>query len=446
MCTTHSRRNDALAARPNIDRTQALELAARIGEEIIRDAIWDDGQCNWMGYEPLANVTEPRQVYSALGADLYGGTSGIALFLSELSALTGDRRAKSTAIGALGHAVECASRLSDEERKGLFSGWVGIALAGARSAVVLDESSLLTRGLDLTRTLTVGPVSDYLDTDLIGGYAGSILGLLAFSQMADDEPSSLSLAKQCGDVLADYFARTGVLLPSRTPRAVKSPYLTGLAHGAAGVGSAMSQLQQAVGDPRYGEVARLAFDYENCYFDARVGNWTDLRQAQVEQGSDHSTSGLASFTNAWCYGAAGIALSRMRASKLNEAEALSFHVRAGLETSAAGLRLMVEEPVRDFSLCHGVAGVADVVHEGLWATGRNLGGGEECLNDVVAQAFRKYLTVDGGLPCGTRSGSTPSLMLGMAGIGHFFLRLGAVGVPSILLPDRTGWLAIPRAA
>jgi lantibiotic modifying enzyme len=208
----------------------------------------------------------------------------------------------------------------------------------------------------------------------------------------------------------------------------------------------MSQLYHAIRDPRYGRLARSAFEYENCYFDAKRGNWIDLRQALTEQDRAHGATVLASFSNTWCYGAPGIALSRLRASEGAEEDPLHAELLVALGTSAASLRQMIGEPVQDFSLCHGAAGIAEVVHEGVCATGRSLGGEWEILNDVVSQGFTRYVSLQRDFPCGTRSGATPSLMLGTAGIGHFYLRVGAIGVPSVLLPDRTEWLATPRVA
>ena len=61
-----------------------LETAWKIGSDLIKHAVWDGDRCNWMG-----NTVEPvegefRVVFRSLGPEIYGGTSGIALFLSQL--------------------------------------------------------------------------------------------------------------------------------------------------------------------------------------------------------------------------------------------------------------------------------------------------------------------------------------------------------------------------
>jgi lantibiotic modifying enzyme len=48
----------------------------------------------------------------------------------------------------------------------------------------------------------------------------------------------------------------------------------------------------------------------------------------------------------------------------------------------------------------------------------------------------RYARTRAAWPCGTHTGETPNLMLGLAGIGYFYLRLAQPQVPSVLLPVR----------
>jgi lantibiotic modifying enzyme len=50
--------------------------------------------------------------------------------------------------------------------------------------------------------------------------------------------------------------------------------------------------------------------------------------------------------------------------------------------------------------------------------------------------MERYARTGVSWPCGTHSGETPNLMLGLAGIGYFYLRLAVPQVPSVLLPVR----------
>jgi hypothetical protein len=51
---------------------------------------------------------------------------------------------------------------------------------------------------------------------------------------------------------------------------------------------------------------------------------------------------------------------------------------------------------------------------------------------VAAAGIHRYGTEERPWPCGVGEGETPGLMVGLAGIGHFYLRMYASGVPSLL--------------
>jgi lantibiotic modifying enzyme len=96
--------------RPEAQSACFVDQARRIGEDICRDAIWHEDRCNWVGaVREEAAPGQPAIAYAALGPDLYGGTSGVALFLAHLHAATGDEAARRSALGAIRqalHAVE----------------------------------------------------------------------------------------------------------------------------------------------------------------------------------------------------------------------------------------------------------------------------------------------------------------------------------------------------
>ena len=87
----------------------------------------------------------------------------------------------------------------------------------------------------------------------------------------------------------------------------------------------------------------------------------------------------------------------------------------------------------NFSLCHGDAGNAELLIQAAQILGRS---SAMAVAEQVAQNGIQHLLQQGKpWPCGNSGvGETPSLMLGTAGIGHFYLRLFAPQrVPSILL-------------
>src|SRR5262249_12838903 len=101
-----------------------LETSARIGRRIVDEAILHDGCFNWVGAQPIERQGTEHQApltYKALGPELYSGTSGIALFLAELFAITNDASTRSTALGAARQAFSRLDSTPPSSRPGLFN-------------------------------------------------------------------------------------------------------------------------------------------------------------------------------------------------------------------------------------------------------------------------------------------------------------------------------------
>ena len=104
--------------------------------------MWHGKWCNWLGAEPVEQSRTsglPTMTYSALGPELYSGTSGLALFRAELHAAPGDAAARRTALGAIRQALGRLDSVPPVSRLGLYTRWVGIALAAARVGSVLGD-------------------------------------------------------------------------------------------------------------------------------------------------------------------------------------------------------------------------------------------------------------------------------------------------------------------
>ena len=141
---------------------------------------------------------------------------------------------------------------------------------------------------------------------------------------------------------------------------VSSTLLTGLSHGAAGIGLALFELHAATGRPEFLETARGAFAYEDTFFDPRENNWRNLR----------SSPRLLPFARAWCHGAPGIALARMRAATLDP-ECGEHHLamaRGGIATTIDAIGQFLATPRYDATPCHGLTGLIEIV----WIAGRML--------------------------------------------------------------------------
>jgi len=396
-----------------------LATAASVGARIMDDAVWHGGRCSWMG--AAADTKEPWRVeYRALGPSVHGGTAGVGLFLAQLAAVTGEPRARRTAVGALRHAVERAPNLPPADRDGLHAGAVGVALAAARAAALLDESELHARARSLLDEVRL-PSGPERCPDVVMGSAGAIIGLLALAD-AHDDPRLMMRAAETGEELLGRATVTRHGWSWATPGRRHPHHLCGLSHGAGGIGWALSELFAATGDARFAEAARGAFAYERSWLDAGSGTWPDLRVSGQRRGRPRPPGAAA--TGTWCHGEAGIALTRLRTFPLLRSGAVRDDAEIALETTRRHVAGLLPYEIEDLSLCHGAAGSADVlVSSGArWDEAAELG-----------HAVLERHGADGDRwPCGTPHATTPGLFLGLSGIAWWFLRLYDRRVPSPL--------------
>jgi hypothetical protein len=418
---------------------ELIEVAARIGRRIVDRARWDGDACTWE-VERFDYTLGSARPQIADGA-LYQGTAGIALFLGELARVAGDDAAARTAAAAIRHALAAAAELPPAGF-GFHNGRVGIAWAAARLAAVLDRPELRAEAAAGLASLAGREREDHV-LDVVGGAAGAIPALLAlYRDLGRDEP--LEVACRLGDRLIETARREpgGWSWGSAGAAIVRN--LTGVAHGASGIAVALLELARASGRGRYRFAAEMALLYERRLFDAEHSNWPDLRHKEL---NDLAHSGdpdavrraaLAGavppyrpvFMTAWCHGAPGIGLARLRALALTGDEVHRREAEAALEATLPGLRPPTAE---NYSLCHGVGGNCELPLEASAAFG-NAALRAVC-DDCADYGWETYERAGRPWPCGTENQvSDPSLMLGEAGIGHFYLRLADPATPPVLMP------------
>jgi lantibiotic biosynthesis protein len=401
-----------------------LEAALRLGRDIAAAAIWSDGRCTWVGAMPEEGPEESvRLAYVSFGPDLYAGTAGVGLVLAELFDAGGgtEPELRRVALGALGHALSRAKEISGPGRLGAYAGQLGIALAAARAGRVLDEPELAARAAGLVVGLDYA--TEPLQHDLLGGRAGGILALLALHELAV-EGATPERAVPLGDELiaAAERDRTGWSWPSLAAPGDRN--LTGLSHGAAGIGLALLELERAGGGARFGSAAEGAFAYERSLYDPRARNWPDLRELARDGRPADAAPPCATL---WCHGAPGIALSRLRACELGDSDGCEDEARRALATTAESLHH--QQGAGNYSLCHGLAGNAEVLAEGAGL----LGGDAAIVREVADAGIEHHLEAGTRWPLGVHDGHSDCLMLGRAGTAYWYLRLHDPRRPSLLL-------------
>lgn len=410
-----SRRTDPGAG---FTRPERIAAVAAVARQLCAEAIWSDDRCNWVGpaLEHDGGGSSEGSRWTALGPDLYGGTSGIALFLAESYAHTQDRRARDVALGAARHAAWRAETLSPRT-PGFYTGWSGVALSVARVGLMLGEESLVEGSKRILNRFRMRPIRGAA-FDLMSGLAGAIPPILTLSDLVGDEPAR-RLALRMGDRLV------GDSVPSGRGRFWRSPVgerrgRIGLSHGASGAAFSLLELYEATGDARYRETAIAAFRFERRWFDREHLDWRDTRQTRGTRSGTEPT-----FASTWCHGAPGIALSRIRAAEITGDALVREEGHAALEATRRAVEADLEQAASSSSLCHGLAGNADVL----------LSGAAGYRNIAVRGADRVLRALTDPSPGWSGTGPKPQgLMLGMAGAGYLGLRVIRPETPTLLLP------------
>jgi type 2 lantibiotic biosynthesis protein LanM len=406
---------------------ELLNVAQKLARDLIDSSVRNgSGDMTWISFH-YDQAIEGYQLLP-LGFDLYGGTSGIALFLAALAWLTGETTYRDGALAAvkpLAEYVRQSASFPVEERfdKMGIGGTVGLGsclYALTHLGQWLDRPDLLQMATQLALLITPERVQADRSLDVMGGAAGTLLSLLALYQVTANE-ELLQRAILCGRHLLEQRVETKV-----GPRAwfgSDGIALTGFSHGAAGVAYALLQLFAVTQQEEFLDAACEGIDYERSVFVPKVGNWPDLRelpQAQEEI--------PISYVSGWCHGATGIGLARLGGLNVLDTPEVRQEIEVALErTLACGL------PSVD-NLCCGNVGRMEF----LLATAQRLGRpdllerAQKHASIIVHRASQLgnfHLVTN--LP---RQVNNPGLYQGRAGIGYELLRLAfPKRLPCILL-------------
>jgi lantibiotic modifying enzyme len=428
-------------------RQACIETAFQIGARLARDAVWDGNRCNWFAPVFESFTGSQQLACGTLAATLYDGTAGIGLFLAELYRATGDPLAARTAAGAIEHALDRAADVPEALHRGFYTGFLGIGFAAIRSGAALGDEELAARGSAMVRRAIALPPEGKLAIDVMSGNAGAIPVLLDIAAQSGDgglrdaavaageqllasaERSERGLSWNAMGEMAELVDLSSLSDELVTEfREKKRPNLTGLSHGAGGVGWALLELGAATGDARFTTAGRDAFAYEDSWFDTAADCWPDLRNP------DHANSN-GTAPAAWCHGAVGIGLARIRALRLTGDRALLPGIEAALRISARSIVGQLARRNANYSLCHGVAGDAELFF--AWVRASGDAEAWALVEEIARKGMAEYGDTGRPWPSGTPgTGESPSLMLGLAGTGYFYLRaFDPERFPSILLVE-----------
>ena len=269
--------------------------------------------------------------------------------------------------------------------------------------------------------------------DIISGNASAIPFLLNLYRNTLDE-NILKFAISLGDELIDLANkdRGGLSWNSNILEIKYGRNLTGFAHGAAGIGYSLLCLYKKTDNKKYLNIANQAFYYENSWFNKDFNNWPDFRNPQNDDFTEKQEK--FKYHMAWCHGAPGIGLSRLYRHKIQKDDVYANDCVAAINTVKKTIENdLKKENIRDFCLCHGLFGLADIL---IYANNILY---DEYSENLIAKVANYGMVnyPSGEWPCGvSTSKDDPGLLIGLSGIGLFYLRVyDSLKVPSVLIID-----------
>jgi lantibiotic modifying enzyme len=400
---------------------QGIEALARAGADSVYGYVARTAEA---GPDGVRWRTLSFQNVPHYGTNLYNGVAGVALFLSDYARLQNVPAAGALARRALdwcavpGRALRHPDDHPGAGDASLAFGHTGIGLAWLRLALATEDPALLAPAAAVAAgVLAAAPGPQ---TSLLFGAAGAGWFLLRLWAAAGDD-RYLAGAVASGEWLARVAVRDRA--GCRWPGTVGGPRPPGLGFGigTAGTGSFLLELFRATGAARW---AALAREVAAALTGQAQRDGAGLSWPAVFGGGRHEPpEAPAARRWQWCTGAPGIGLFYARAAEVLGAGALSETAEAaGESTWARG------DVWRDPSQCHGLAGTAELFLELHRLTGKPVW--RERAGAFARRALASRTTTAEGdvWPADAPGLSSPDLMCGAAGVGHFFLR--------VLAPER----------
>ncbi|AQP98198.1 hypothetical protein AN475_06810 [Bacillus amyloliquefaciens] len=395
------------------DKKDFLVHAMDIGDYLLKTKIEGingiEKDITWVS-TVLEGSREVAWNISPVGLDFYNGNSGIALFLAYLAHFTGETRFKEAAAQALVPIVNDMKQYGQNPSwsLGAYSG-VGGSLFTVNLIAGLWNDSSLYQQVEEALPGYIEMVNQDTIFDYIGGSTGALDILLCIYHHTGNL-DALKGAILCGDHLIAHskeMEHGGLGWPTM----LNGVALTGYSHGNSGIAAAFSSLYQVTENKKYLTYISKALEYERTFYDAKEKNWR--------------TPGREKISYAWCHGAPGVLLSRLRLKENGYRDhLLNQEIKASLTTT------LDKGFGNNRSYCHGDFGQLEIL---LYADkvlqNNDLSVNIQSVGSQLLETIDKRMW-NYGVSRGTES---KGLMCGLAGIGMGLLKqYDSETVPNIL--------------
>ncbi|HEX5138372.1 MAG TPA: lanthionine synthetase LanC family protein [Planctomycetota bacterium] len=324
---------------------------------------------------------------------VYSGDAGVAILHVGLYRATGKKEWLDAARASLDRAV---AAMGDDP--GLYTGRAGVGQACLDAYRATGDEAFLAKA----RACATGLAAPKA-TDVISGAAG--IGIFQLNlQRATGAKEDLAAAAATGEWLATRAIATEGAVCWRVGDDETSRIYTGFSHGAAGIGYFLLKLSQATASARFLDLAERAARFvARSAMPEGTDGWLWNRTVPPIEGEEIRIQ--------WCHGPPGNGLLFAELVRAGKAA-----YRPALDRCLATTRRLGRTARAGGCQCHGVAGNAELLLEAYVLTK------DPALLDE-ARLWATALLVPKGEGFALEAGYGSSYMLGLAGIGHFFLRL-----------------------
>lgn len=409
-----------------------LNEAVRLGDELLAKAETGPQGMSWKTIHQQGDIIRWHKSES-----IYNGVCGIVLFFAELYKQTRQEKYLHAALEG-GRWVEWYCHEHPATNYVFLTGRMSVPYTFLQLYRLTQNSKYLAKALEITKT----GLKDWEPgaMEYINGLAGTLL-CLAHLHAATQENWLLEYINLYTErLLAQaHISKKGIYW-DRAP--VNIHGLCGFSHGASGIGFVLLELGHYLQNLAFYWLAEQAFRYEAQYYEPGLNNWYDFRkmaltqadelaQQQAYEAGDYNYFTSGTSMNAWCHGAAGIGLARLRAFKFLQKPEYSTEAQQAITHTLENIGELGR--TASFTLCHGAGGNAEIFLQAYEAFGD--AAYLEMAKSVAVGAMQSQVA-QGSYRSGTKyPGADTSLFMGNAGIGYFYLRLlQPQQVPSVLIP------------
>lgn len=397
-----------------------------IAEDILKSAKKDENGIYWETTE--IDFSGNTQLKWIVNESIYSGTAGVTLFFLELSQTTKSLQYKTAAIEGAKWLIH-RSKNNRTDNYSFYTGRMGVAFLMLKMHEYLKNKYYLNQAVIISKNCL-----DYLSTqpraELLSGASGSLLVLLHLHSATKNKYILNCINEYIKFILGKILIwRQGICWDQDI---TQINALCGFSHGAAGIGFTFLELGAYFNNKAFYWIAEQAFLYERSYYNPKFRNWADLRkmnfspQTDIEFRNAYEAKNWQFFfnnndLNAWCHGAAGIGLSRLRGFELLKTEILKNEFKNCIQKTWQSDLKPNRYNLRH-SICHGLPGNAFVFIEAFKHS--NIKSYLE-LAELAGRYMINEKGINGHYVFNSRFGSekSPELFTGNSGVGYFYLHL-----------------------